>query len=47
MNTINLDLEIMARRLDYWFDKVESCYKEKVEKSMNQFRKEIGIQKNK
>lgn len=40
---IRLDLDELDKRLNYWLDKVEDCYKNEVEKSMDNFRREIGI----
>lgn len=40
---VRIDIEEMDKRLNYWLDKVEDCYRDEVKISMNRFRKEIGI----
>lgn len=41
---VEIDLQEMDNRLRYWLDKTEDCYRREVEISMNNFRKEIGIE---
>lgn len=40
---VEIDLQEMDKRLRYWLDKVEDCYRQEVENSMDNFRREIGV----
>jgi len=40
---VMIDLYLLDRRLDFWLDKIQDCYKKEIESSMNQLRKEVGL----